>query len=72
MISNPADLAESTAPLSEDERAALHAYWDQVLDEVWGVSALAVANDVDRALGVVLVLGTRSSVQTSVVSGEAA
>lgn len=60
MTSNPADLAESTALLSDDEMAALHAYWDQVLNEVWGVSAPVVAEGAGRADGIVMPFGSRT------------
>ncbi|WP_075553758.1 hypothetical protein [Pseudonocardia sp. Ae505_Ps2] len=64
--------ADCVAVLEEEQVVALHAYWDQVLDEAWGVSAPVVADGGERATGVVLALGSRTSVRSDVVNGEAA
>ncbi len=42
MQENPMAWADSVVPLNEDEVATLHAYWDQVLAEVWGPAVVPI------------------------------
>lgn len=42
---NVAGLDECISPLGDEQREALHHFWDQVLTEVWGPAPLPVPQE---------------------------
>ncbi|OLM12106.1 hypothetical protein Ae717Ps2_0369 [Pseudonocardia sp. Ae717_Ps2] len=70
MTKRPVELADCTVPLAEEEVSALHAYWEQVLAEVWGVSPEVPA--ARRSVAPVVELRRQSMAGAVLRGGEAA